>query len=664
MSVDFKLSYFLLFFNLLLFLVFLFAESHLGLYVIGLFSIFLLFFRNRTDFSQLFTAQKFSRMIIILWLIFLVMLVINVFQSHSISHSLNKVFFFIFSFTFMSFLLSLKKSFYHEIKINILKSLVFQSLYLSVLSLFFLLLPKYGDLLPSMNLIYSSFGHNHLSALLVMVIPISWYFSFKPKKNHFYLFSSIFLTLALLLSFGRTTVIIGLLQFLAIFFIFLKTKVKIPRKIIFVILSSFLLLISIFLFSSLNKDYSDFNKCPFTNLYRQLCKPIHYESRPSYWAISLTAIKNYTFFGYGLGTFEFLSNKYRENYWEGTGYAHNAFLQMFAETGIITGSIFLILMFAMLVFPIFSLHTNDRFFYLRDKNLLQTTIIISLLSIYLNVLMDFDWNFLGIYLITLLLLAVLNREQGAQDSVKIRNIFFSKKTQLFLSFLLIFFSLLYLLIDLLLVANRPNQAFKIFPYFQYHQYVFLQNPSLKKNYKEVLSKIYLNDSKFYEQFLRSKYQNYDLAKLSDYELNIYFYEMDKLCKIDKVSCDFWRTEIAKTLQHQADMFIEMKEYDLAEKNLILVKKLKRLDYWELNQLGNFYLKIGKIDQAQVEFETCLQEFSANNHGQINDDCQINLEIIKNDQLHLDIFGKEKHGLDRYEQVSKIIRGEAKWQDFQ
>lgn len=664
MKNNFRNLIFIFFFNLILFLVFLFAESYLGLYIIGLFSLFLYMYRNKANLSLNIFAVEKIKIISYLWVLFLSFLVITILFSHSVSHSLSILFFYLFSFLFFNFFLMLKKSFYNDVKAMLLKSIILQAFYLSLLSLFLFFFPHYGDSIPPMNLIFSSFGHNHLSSLLIIALPLSWYFSVTPKFNKLFVLISIFLTVSLVMSFGRTTAVLGFLQFLAIFFIFAKNKIKISKKIYLFVFAIFLFAISIFIFTTLNKDFYEIEHCPFEKYYQQLCKPIHFESRPDYWATSFKIIRNFPLVGYGLGTYEFANNKFKESFWEGTGYSHNAFLQMYAETGIIVGTIFLFLMMAMIFKPVFSLYKKDKFFYLRDKYLLQTMVIISLSAIYANILMDFDWSFLGIYLLTLFLITLLLKDTFSLSSNGKNKLgkfsFFNN----FLSLILISFAMLYFLVDLLLVSNQVNFAFKIFPYFKYHQFVYLNSEDFSDSNLEKLVDTYKYDSKFFETFLHKKYESFEIGLMTDKQVKKFLQYEKNYCNIYPTSCYFWKENLVKKLQTKADDYIRLNNYELAKKNLILMQKIKSHGYWELNQLGNLYLKTGEIEKARQEFKNCLLNYAEKNSGQVNDDCLVNLERIENNKLDDDSFGKEKFGLDRYEQVSEIIRGEAVWQDFQ
>lgn len=82
-------------------------------------------------------------------------------------------------------------------------------------------------------------------------------------------------------------------------------------------------------------------------------------------------------------------------------------------------------------------------------------------------------------------------------------------------------------------------------------------------------------------------------------------------------------------------------------NLLLILSPK--DYWVATQLGNYYVSIGELDKAQQAFDACLQQFNYQ-----HDDCAGGKQAI--------LDGNPNK--ERFFQVSQIILGEKRWQDFQ
>ena len=45
-----------------------------------------------------------------------------------------------------------------------------------------LIVPEYAKYIPPMNIIYPTFGHNHLAEWLLIVIPIAWWYAIFSEK--------------------------------------------------------------------------------------------------------------------------------------------------------------------------------------------------------------------------------------------------------------------------------------------------------------------------------------------------------------------------------------------------------------------------------------------------------------------------------------------------
>lgn len=433
-------------------------------------------------------------------------------------------------------------------------------LVLNLMGLLFFFLPHLAESIPGMNLVYSSYGHNHLGALLIMFIPMIWFLMVKAwlKKNKLQL---VVFTLLLVLffvnlfiSFGRLVILIGYLEFILLGLVSYKnflSKRKLFKLIYFVSVGFFLILVTLTLFISLltilKVDLQCKNFVPLV-YQEKLCKDLTKEARPSYWQVSLRAIKENWLVGYGPGTYGLINTRYKISPEIGSSHAHNAYLQIFAEGGILVFVFFFSLMSLLWVESkkrvnfsfngIKKFISNFRF----DFN---QALFIGVSAIYLDVLFDFDWDFLGIFVITLLFILMLIRDSKKHSKEK----FYIKKDKFFqiivkLVFLIIIFLILILeflnwSVERYISLGNPNKAFEIFPYFQIHMKLFALDKSLIKENNDQLDDIYRNSPSY---FLLDE-ENLDLIKYQDHLTAIdpwFFYSdnlLNKLYELDPNSAE-------------------------------------------------------------------------------------------------------------------------------
>lgn len=572
MNLSLKQLAFYYFFDILFLLLILFGESFLGIYIIGAFSLFFLGYSSSLDFSKV----KEYKIEFLLWILFLVSLGLSSFFTNTISLSLNSLVFSFFSFSFFSFFLLLKKSIWNKkfFLLNIILSL----LTLSILSFFLFLFPAVAEKIPSMNLIYSTYGHNHLGALLVLGMPLVWYFLFEyrrdKKKTIFFSFILIFLFINLLLSFGRVIMTLGLLQIA--FFGFWGYKKYFYQSRFYQVLVLFLFIITLGVF--LLKNYfslallvdGDF-ECPIYNYKNKICKNIKKEMRFYYWETSLKSFSDNFLFGYGPGSYSLISVKYKVRPDAGSSYAHNAFLQIFAESGVFAGSSFLMMM-AYLFINSFG-HVKKIFKSKFNKNKESVFILIGLASIYFDVLFDFDWSFIGVYNLSLLFIVFIIKDQKSKV-LKARS--FIVKFLFYLTlFLIILLTSLSLGVEYYVAKGNINKAVEFFPYFQSHFKLFLSSKDLNKTNKERINRIYRNHIYLY-------------SKSNDYKINI-----DDNNIIKKVSP--WNYYLFNSLK---DLYEEDKE--IAISNLLSIERLYdkaktrgyKGNYLVDNGLASFSVKVG------------------------------------------------------------------------
>jgi len=388
---------------------------------------------------------------------------------------------------------------------------------INLMSLVFIFFPNFSELIPGMNLLYSSYGHNHIGALLIMFIPVAFFYLIKfwqNKERQNFLLMSGLLTLFLfnlLTSFGRVVIFIGFLEILLLGFI--NYRKFISQQPIFkyfyslfvflfvIILLGNLLISSLFLFKD---DFSC--KLPLFSSYEdKICKDLSQEARVIYWQRALTSIKENWKVGYGPGTYSLINYKYKDASGGNSAYAHNAYLQSLSENGIIFFLIFTLLMMSCWFFSakasLVKLSSNKALTSHNDFSLTQA-LFIGLSAIYLDVLFDFDWSFLGVLAMTLLFIVIILRSQKVEIIKKMskKDFRFSvviKLIFILVSSILIGLSLVSISVESLIYFGKTNQAVKLFPYFQTHMKLFLHDKLLNEESAKVLDEVYRYHSSYY-----------------------------------------------------------------------------------------------------------------------------------------------------------------------
>jgi O-antigen ligase len=451
------------------------GDSFLRWYLLGLFGLLWLVSFRKLDFSWVGRQTKLLQ----LWGGFLFLLLISFFFTHHLPLSLGAVAF--YSFAFLVFVLARSLSFSAFKVEHFSFFLISVGVILSFLSLFFLINRPLAALLPAMNLIYATYGHNHLAAFLLLVLPLSWrevYLTSPQEDRATYLiklFSALILTFTLLISFGRTALFLGLLQLSFIWFFYLrKSKVVYHRLLKRIFLFVLVALVSLFIFKlvlslqmSLNKNFV----CPFpTWLSAKLCKPLGEELRPLYFSQAMKAIKDYPLTGFGPDTFQLVNKKYQQLPHVTTSYVHNHFLQTASELGILAA-----LVFVLLIWKLY--WQAGRLAFAKNSNQVglfnfRQALFIGAMALLINAFFDFDWSYLGIFSLTLFYLGLILRHQP-RGKIKGQDFtpFFKLLTNLMAGGL-VFLVSLYLLLEILIRTDRISQAFAIFPFFKEHTKIF------------------------------------------------------------------------------------------------------------------------------------------------------------------------------------------------
>lgn len=461
-------------FSLFSILVLLLGDSFLRWYFIGALALVFLLSFKKLNFSW---AKSLSRQLS-LGGVFLLTILVSFLFTHSTPLSLDSLSFYLFAF--LSFVFALSINFKEFKKEYLAYFIVFIGFVFSFLSLFFLFDHRLAAQLPGMNLIYATYGHNHLAAFLLLILPLAWREiaqALQNKKRKLYwleLAGVLFMSFTLLLSFGRTALFIGLLQLGFIWIFYFRKQHRAGYSLLskFILPGVILLLSLIFglkmYFSYAVSAHENF-VCPLPAwLSNKVCKPLDAEMRPLYFSQAFQAMRHYPLFGYGPGTFELIDKKYQQLPFSGTFYAHNHFLQVGAEMGILAAIIFSLLIFSLfkeagkLAFPAKIKIKNFSF---------DQALYLGSFALLINAFFDFDWSYLGIFSLTLFFLGLILRNKHSTDKKQIDDSLVALISQIIAAILLLL-TAIYLLLEILIRTGKTSLAFNIFPYFEEHAKVF------------------------------------------------------------------------------------------------------------------------------------------------------------------------------------------------
>ena len=505
-----------LFFHFTFFFLFLlsffFIESELKFYLFALWASFLLLFSLVFKLNNYFAVSnpmnKQNRVVFFLLWLWSILLVLNVFFSSHLSLSLEKMLFYLLAFALFVFFSLIpnhflqKRYFFYQLSIL--------TLVLNLIVLGFTFYPPPADLFPKMNLFLRTYGHNHYAAYLLLVLPIFWWQLFLPQLEKristdqqikfltiILLFSSYLL---IMLSLARLVLFLAFLQFLIIFFkqrhcfyhftehAFLK---QIFKGLLFLVLASMI----VFSVLSIPLANQSSNFCPLVIAKKEVCQPLRDNDRLAYWRKAWLIFRQHPLFGVGLQGFQSAGRPIIIDQRQAlTSYAHNIFLHNLAETGILVGALFIILIF-MIFYRTFQLaKQNQRPLY----KFLWLGAFFSLL----NALFDFDWHFFTIFSLSLIFLAIImGANQVTNKEIK-SSTWPIIKIYYFLIFVLSIGLLLYNLAAVVLIRqNQQAVVIRHLPYADQSIRTLLRERRLLLEDFKTLYPYYSSDAEFIYKFL-------------------------------------------------------------------------------------------------------------------------------------------------------------------
>lgn len=375
------------------------------------------------------------RGILSLWVAFLSWLFISMVFSFNLPLSLQNVAGYLFSALMFVFFLGLKQRFIQQSWI--LTGIGILCGWLTFISGFFFIFPTTARILPGMNVVFSTFGHNHIAAIMVLVIPAAWWvaLTYATVKRWWVMIVPLIATLTLMTSFSRVATAVAIVETLVVVGLYglqLRSQHRLPRSTratqrswwgqlrgYVMNAKMVLLLVGVVALSGLmiiKVGYSliatsDKKACPTPIFKKELCKPLKDEQRWKYWQASLDAVKEQPWFGYGPGTSYLIMLRYRLNPTVVTTLTHNHFLQTFGETGIIGGSLFIALMGSVWWRAYTVVRRSKQWFTLNQA------LLVGITGNFAVAFFDIDWSFMATYTLLLILLTHILRSssQGIEN---------------------------------------------------------------------------------------------------------------------------------------------------------------------------------------------------------------------------------------------------------
>lgn len=496
------------------------------------------------------------------------------------------------------------------------------SLMLSCMSIAFFFLPAYASLLPGMNVLHASFGHNHLAGVLIMIMPVAWWLVVVAQVNRentpqqvplnwMMLAVASVLSIMIAFSFGRVAVLLGFLELLVFWWLWIRNihtnfVVKARKKIIQATQIFLVVLLVVFSFWLVFKTamvgvyaLNDNFACPWPKYKTWFCKDITQEPRLKYWEQAFLAISDRPLTGHGFGMFQLVNSKYRQLPNEYVaGFAHNYFLTIMSEVGVIVGGAFSLLMIVLVVPVVGYLANRIRFPSEFSNEKTQAVfwldaVSIAIVASYINALFDFDWHFTANLMVTLLLLGLFYIERP-RDLVmlqffRIRKIGAVQNALLFFMAVLAVPGLIYFSSEIFISQGKINQAFSLFPYFHSQKLLFENSTELSDDNRQRLYQVYKNHPEMIIQHIDFLEQQTEMiAGNQDYIKQKIGLE-EHLFTLDP-----WRYSRHTII----DQYLELGEYELAYRAL-----KKQYEYLHLLQekdqdIAEKFLFVRKLNASQ------------------------------------------------------------------
>lgn len=426
--------------------------------------------------------------------LFLLFIGVSALFTHSIPLTLESLVIQISLFTTFIFFHSLFKS--HKLEVEkVFLSFLTVIFSLSLYFLASLIFKNISYFLPPLNLITLSYGHSHFAFFVLTFLPIVWWFYYSKysKVFRFKIFFLLFTYAMLFLTFGRFSILLGIIATL-----FLLKKNIYRKKTVKIFLSTVVLLTVVIVgIVSLPSQ-----SCSNTEFRQQTCKPIDKELRLEYFQTAARSIQENFFLGYGPGTYPLVNSKYSLTGSLSSTFAHNYFLETLSENGFIA-FIFLLLFYFVSIRKV--LHILKE----RQKDSIQFFIALGFLLAFLNSLVDFDWNTFVPLQVSMIFLSALFSQENSNEVKNTQGVFIKKSLWWLFHLYIFLIVILSLISKLLFMDNQVNLAVNIYPYLYGDSKKIISHSQLNKHNFQKMMKIYEYDPTLLGYFLTHLDTPYD-----------------------------------------------------------------------------------------------------------------------------------------------------------
>jgi O-antigen ligase len=335
------------------------------------------------------------------WLLLLVYIALTTIFSISVGFSISSTIRYLMAYLIFTFFYSASI----EEKQRFGKLLMWFCFAATLASLAAVIISRFGQKLPNMNLLYPAYGHNHIVDLIVFGLPLAIVYV-RQKRNVIATLTLMLFGLALIFSFSRGALV--LIVGYTLFRLFIRRDISITSRRTHIVLAVACLVgASVYIVGGGQRaQLTSFAR-------RQVVKVSVIESRISYWKQALLAIRARPLLGAGPGTFYLLSKQYQDKPLTYSWYAHSFLLETAAESGIV--GVVLIVFLLVYVFRLIICETPNQTILNEKQALLDSVTLILLYSLF-----EFNFNFLVIWLLFWSSLGTLLHKHKEQNAPQYR----------------------------------------------------------------------------------------------------------------------------------------------------------------------------------------------------------------------------------------------------
>lgn len=432
--------------------------------------------------------------------LYLIAIVFSLFFTHSIALSTYFIFVQLFVVAVFLFFLMIRES-YLPFSL-LLQGLTVIPAALSIVSFFCFFVPGLGSLLPPANVLYPTYGHNHLNAILLLLYPVVWLQAVRTRSVYAWSLVGIY-TAGFIISFGRTALLLALMQLFGLGVYFsLYAKQKLSIKLFILILAVIMSCLATFTvlvlpatntIGVLKQSHLCSGQVP-QKIQQLICKDMLLENRLQYWRQAVRAFLDYPLTGYGPGTFGLISAKYRQTPQLKTLYAHNGFLEIFSQSGMAAGLAWSAFWSTVIGYGAQTIRRQKDMIIKEQKSAL----LLGVLGIVLNCFFDYDWQLVPTVTMSIVCAALVFKDTHAGEAKQphylIEKVFTS----------LLFIALTYIVLTLsasaLAYFGFVKQSFSINPYSQISRDRFFESPHIPEKDKKWLAQVYRFHTEEYALF--------------------------------------------------------------------------------------------------------------------------------------------------------------------